>query len=69
MSGHAPELTALASADGWSVVDEDGERRPLVAWGLLSDQRSVPHVIGLVVAEDGETVELAPVGTYERECQ
>lgn len=67
MSGHGPELLSLAPADGWAVVGDDGQRLPLVCWALLSDPCSAPHVVGLVVAEDGETVELAPVGVYERD--
>lgn len=62
-----PALGGIASAEGWSVVDEQtGERLPLVAWGLLVDPRSAPAVVGLVVGEDSETIELAPCGRYER---
>ena len=60
------ELVGLASAASWSVVVEgDGQRLPIVAWALVADPRAVPYVVGLVVSEDGESVELAPPGRYE----
>lgn len=62
------EIVGISSAAGWSVVaEDDGARLPLIAWALVADPRSVPYVVGLVVGEDREQVELAPPGEYRLE--
>lgn len=62
-----PEVITLTSAAGWWLELEEGGRQPLAAWCLVSDPQSSPFIVGAVVAEDGETVELAPVGRYVHE--
>ena len=64
IGGSGPELIAITSGAGWSILTDEGERRPLACWAMVADPCSSPYVVGLVVAEDGETVELAPPGRY-----
>jgi hypothetical protein len=66
----APALLSIAPAEGWSVLDEqDGKRRPVVAWALVADGVAAPFVCGLVLADDRETIELAGPGRYRQELE
>lgn len=67
------DLITVSAAPSWWLLTrlDDGRwrRDPLVGWGMVSEPASVAFVVGLVVATDGESVELAPVGRYVNESQ